>query len=193
MSSSAASGLQRIENAGQATQDLRGVEHAQGVTGGCGVDDDRVETAGSDDPGDLDQRCELVDTRKRLPQEARDVIAVEPRPAQQNRLEEIAALRDPAAHDPRRPHLGGGQSSSRRRHDARGRFERHTEGIAQRVGGVDGKRQRLQSGPRGGNGAGGGAGGLSDATFPADEPHACLTETTPLSRARLPRTWPRCR
>jgi len=87
--------LHVVEDGGERAEQLRHGEHAQGVAGGRGVDDDRIVAIGAAETADFEERCHLVDPWQRQAHQARHVVAVEPRAAEQQRFQQRPASGQP--------------------------------------------------------------------------------------------------
>ena len=99
--------LHAIEDPGHAAEQRRHRQHPQHVTGRRGVDDEAVVPAGGAEIGELQQRGDLVDPGQRQAQESRHVVAIEPRAAQRDLFEQLAAGGDPSLERGRRVDLDG--------------------------------------------------------------------------------------
>jgi hypothetical protein len=134
------------------------------------VDDDEVVAAGRAERGNLQERGDLVDARKRQAQQRCDVVFVEPRAAERDAFQRGTTFGQPAFERAPRVDFRGKERGAAAERDAAGRrSQAPAERIAERRRGIGGDDEGADAGGRARGGDGRGAGGLTDAAFAADE------------------------
>ena len=89
--------LHAIERGSHPAERLGHCQHAKGVAGRGGIDDDEVKSFVGTKAGDFEQRRDFVDAGQRQTQQLRDVLLIEPRASERNLLERMLARRQPPA------------------------------------------------------------------------------------------------